>query len=444
MVLFHFRIRWMAVPIAAILIFASLCSHRRTRYAASEQAAGNKLRVWPSDPPESSPFPQSNTIASLALTGRHREYEETDTWFPSWAADGNLYSPYADGWVKGVWSSGGGINTPDKLPAEGAVKIAGDDPLNLQVTPLTLYHTSATPYGGRYPSANLVYNGVWYYGTYALDVPISKEYNCMWCVVGPFIGFGISRDYGRTWQDTRLAPDKNLFQETAKDGRRVRMGMAHFVDFGKNMEYSPDGYAYLVADGALTPGTPAAEALLSAPTWGKYNHTIFKGDMFYLARTKPSPETINDQSAWEFYGGKDVKGSAIWTKAFADMKPLFEWVGHCGGAQVTYDAPLRKYLWFVTDPLEGTGGFVDGLYGVPYSTYLLESDALTGPWKLVTYMRKFGQAAYWVNVPSKFISADGRTAWLCYSANWTRDTKEDPPGSRYGMCLHEINLLPGR
>jgi len=300
------------------------------------------------------------------------------------------------------------------------------------------------PYGGRYPRASLVYNGTWYYGTYVLDVLESKEYNCWWCVVGPFVGFGISRDYGLTWQDTKLTPDNNLFRETAKNDHRVKMGMASFVDLGKNMEYSPQGYAYLVADGALTPGTPAGRALLNAPTWAKYNHALFKGDMFYLARTKPSPETINDEQAWEFYGGKDAHGKDIWTKNFARIKPLFEWAGHCGGAQVTYDAPLKKFLWFVNDPLEGTGGFMPGAYGVPYNTYVLESDRLTGPWRLVTYMRLFGSQAYWANILSKFISADGRTAWLCYAANWTGNIPEDPPGSKYALCLHEISLLsPG-
>ena len=436
----HFSVRrscFITVLLAAVTLLLASQGYPRAGQAAAKQAKPTSLRVWPSDPPESCPFPKSTTITGIALTGRYRNYGTADTWFPSWASDGNLYSPYMDGIVGGVHAGGGGPHSMD-----GAAKIVGEDPLNLRVVPLTPYKTSPAPYGGRYASASLVYNGIWYYGTYVVDVFLSKEYNCMWCVVGPFVGFGISRDFGHTWTDTSLTPTNNLFHETAKNGRRVKMGMAHFVDFGKNMEYSPDGYAYLVADGALTPGTPAGEALLNAPTWAKYNHTVFKGDMFYLARTKPSPQTINQESAWEFYGGKSKTGQDIWTHNFARIKPLFQWVGHCGGAQVTYDAPLKKYLWFVTDPLEGTGGTtMRDMYGVPYNTYVLESDRLTGPWKLVTYLRMFGRQAYWLNLPSKFISADGRTAWLCYSANWTRNTQVDPPGSKYALSLHEIRLL---
>ena len=86
------------------------------------------------------------------------------------------------------------------------------------------------------------------------------------------------------------------------------------------------------------------------------------------------------------------------------------------------------------------------------NSYILESDDITGPYKLVTYMRDFGEQAYFLNFPSKFISEDGRTAWLCYSANWTstvRDArevfglipKEDPPGSHYGLVMQEVWLL---
>ena len=75
--------------------------------------------------------------------------------------------------------------------------------------------------------------------------------------------------------------------------------------------------------------------------------------------------------------------------------------------------------------------------------------AITGPWRLVTYMKDFGEQAYFVNFPSKFISPDGRTLWLCYSANFAKDwnkmkIESQPPGSRYGLVLQKVRLLrPG-
>ena len=76
----------------------------------------------------------------------------------------------------------------------------------------------------------------------------------------------------------------------------------------------------------------------------------------------------------------------------------------------------------------------------------LEADAITGPWKLVTFMRNFGEQGYFVHFPSKFVAAGGRTAWLMYAANFTNGYlktryRSNPPGSRYGMCLQEVRLL---
>ena len=100
---------------------------------------------------------------------------------------------------------------------------------------------------------------------------------------------------------------------------------------------------------------------------------------------------------------------------------------------MTYGPPLRRFLMCIADG-RGRG---------TYNTYVLESDQIAGPWFLVAYMERFGEHGYFVNIPSKFISRDGRTAWLCYSNNWTQDQKTNPPGGRYGLCLQEIKLLQG-
>ena len=117
-----------------------------------------------------------------------------------------------------------------------------------------------------------------------------------------------------------------------------------------------------------------------------------------------------------------------------------EWNNKMGCVTVTYNAPLKKYLMCVTD---------GGNTCARMNTYLLESDTLTGPWRLVTYMKDFGEQAYFVNVPSKFISADGRTMWLLYSANFADDWNGEklainPPGGHYGLVLQKIELLGPR
>jgi hypothetical protein len=360
------------------------------------------------------------------------EYTRADTWYPSWAADGNMYSPWTDGYVTDtIGSYSGGVDAA----VTGYATIVGDDPLRLQVINPGVVKASAAPYGGRYPCGSLVYKGVWYYGTYclmneagSLNPGVETEtgsYN--WGVLGPFVGFRTSTDLGKTWTETTHTPAKPLFPEPAQFGGKVKIGSPHFVDFGKDMEHSPDGNAYLVAHGAGDPDAHPRPANLSWIT----------GDQIYLLRVKPSIETINDASAYEFFGGHDANGQPIWTHDFAAIKPLLDYNDHCGCVTVTYDAPLKKYLMCMTD---------GGVTIKTFDTYVLEADQITGPWRLVSYLAKFGMQGYFVNFPTKFISRDGRTLWLCYAANYVNQGPgvqfaEDPAGSHYGMCLQEVKLL---
>jgi len=382
------------------------------------------FRVWPSTVPADCPFPRSETFAAIGFTGRHAEYTGADTWYPSWAADGNLYSPWTDGNVNGLNSSSGG-----EKATTGNATILGDAPLKLVITNQGIFASSPRPYEGRYPCGSLVYGGVWYYGTYCLhpsgQVPRDGiPYNWPW--LGPFVGFRWSTNYGKTWIETPCTPERPLFGEHALHGEPVKIGAPHFVDFGRNLEHSPDGKAYLVAQGA----SDGANRRYAYNSW-------ITADQVYLVRVTPGIENMNDASRYEFYAGRDRDGEPVWTHDFGKIRPIAEWRDHMGCVTMTYDAPLKKFLMCVTD-----GGNTVSRY----NTYILESDQITGPWKLLTYLNHFGEQAYFVNIPSKFIGQDGRTLWLCYAANfssgWGGITfKSRPPGSRYGMCLQEVQLL---
>jgi len=376
--------------------------------------------VWPSEPPPDCPFPASKTLKGLAFTGRQASYENADTWYPCWAADGNLYSPWTDGNVAGVNSSSAGAKA-----TTGQACISGDSPLELKISDVSTFASSPEPYGGRYPCGSLVYNGVWYYGTYCLFETPKLGLN--WDILGPLVGFRTSTDLGRTWTETPHTPKDPLFPEPDHFCGPVKLGAPHFADFGRNMEHSPDGYAYLAGHGAVEGDPKPRPANLSWIT----------GDQIYLARVKPSPQTMNDCASWEYFGGHSPAGRPVWARDFARIQPVFEWNNRTGCVTITYNAPLKKYLMCVTD-----GGNTISYF----NTYILEADSITGPWRLVTFLRHFGEQAYFVNFPSKFISSDGRTAWLLYAANFTNgflktNFQANPPGSRYGMCLQEVKLL---
>jgi hypothetical protein len=387
--------------------------------------------IWKSETPADCPFQQSKELTGIKFMGIKSGFHFGDTWYPSWADDDKLYSPWTDGscWrVDGSWENS---NSGDLEHATtGQAVIEGDDPLTLKVFSLGINQASSLPYQGRYPCGSLFYKGIWYYGTYCLGPAGStkygdKTYNWPW--MGAFVGFRYSTDHGLKWNDCPLTPENSLFQETGINGYPVKIGSPHFVDFGKNMEYSPDGKTYLIAHGAD----------VSDPKWRFWNDSWITGDQIYLLRVVPTPENINDRTKYEFFAGYDNAGRAVWTKDFNDIKPVLEWNNNMGCVTITYNSPLKKYLMCVTD---------GGNTCAKMNTYVLESDNITGPWKLITYMKDFGEQAYFVNIPSKFISKDGKTAWLLYSANFAPDwngmkIKANPPGSHYGMVFQKIELL---
>ena len=415
---------------------------------------------WNSEPPADCPIPPSRRFHGLFFTGRHQQYANADTWYPSWASDDVQYSSFADG---SVLDAGG-----NKIEAHcdqgfdsttGFAKIVGDDPLNLKVTALGNWKSSGMPYGGRYPCANMVYNGVWYYGTYCCDINYRKTGNIAynWAWLGPYLGCRYSMDLGKTWIESPCKPWEPLFPEDIHGkseqlralehhkqqmtgdapgsdiGSLIpgiglpRLGVLHFVDFGRNMEHSPDGKAYLVGHGAA-PDAPNPR--LGAVSW-------LSGDAIYLTRVTLKPETVNDGRQYEFFAGYDAQGHARWSSRFEEMKPMLEWKNHLGSVTITYNPELGRYLMCFTDGWPSTRTM---------STAVLESETVAGPWRLICYMKDFGAQGYFVNIPGKFIQPDGNTMWLCYSANFTNDWLHthyavDPPGSRYGMCLQQIRLV---
>lgn len=406
-----------------VLILSSCQSIRQTEIDVPD------LRfVWTDETPSDCPFERSTAFTGILFTGKASDYYCGDTFYPSWADDGNLYSPYTDGTTDGMTSSSG---SSDQATTGNAVLI-GNDPLNLIIKNTSEPQlASALPYMGRYPAGSLVYNGVWYYGTYTLGPSWGVQHDGIlwnWPIIGTMPGFRISTDYGKTWTPSPLTPEKPLFPEPDKMWGPVKMGAPHFVDFGKNMQYSPDGKAYLLGMGA---SGKDAEDRFANLSW-------ITADEVYMARVTPSIENINNIDAYEFFAGHDADGNPIWSKNFNDLKPLLDWNNHIGCVTATYNPFLKKYIMCVTDG-KNTVSHMD--------SYFLEADQLTGPWRLISYLKNFGEQSYFLNIPSKFIDKkNGNKMWLCHSANFSNgwngvELKIKPRGGRYGLSLHEIIFL---
>ena len=176
-----------------------------------------------------------------------------DTFYPSWASDGNLYSPWTDGHTDGVRCSSGG-NLANGFRTGHAV-MTGDDPLEAgHQEHLAAQARAGGALPGKIPvrlagpRRHLVLR-------HLLPRPVGKlrPSRIQVELAEPRADAGIP-DLAGPGQDLaalrRLSPVKPLFPEPAEFLGPVKMGAPHFVDFGKNMEHSPDGKAYLLGMGA--------------------------------------------------------------------------------------------------------------------------------------------------------------------------------------------------
>ena len=292
---------------------------------------------------------------------------------------------------------------------------------------------------GMYPSTSFVFKAQWVFGYYLLADSNGKGCGA-WCHLGPLVAFGVadipaaSGGPAGAWSFAQSpywgggAVQSGVF-EPLDVTRPIRMGVPRFVDFGADLQHSPDGRAYLLGKGCSANNG--------------VNCSFMTGDSAFLARTIQPLDALGNLTAlnvaanWEFFGGS----GGPWVPALADAQPLFEWPTGVGGLTMTFNAALKRY--FIVSNLPG-----DRVHpkNCAFDTALLESDAVTGPFRLVSYMRALGPQMYFQQLSSKFWSADGLTGALFSSGNWDGaciTQGSNPPGERYGLVTTEVMLVPG-
>jgi hypothetical protein len=124
---------------------------------------------------------------------------------------------------------------------------------------------------------------------------------------------------------------------------------------------------------------------------------------------------MRERSAYEFFAGPADGGQARWTRDIGQRGAMFSHPAACLRQQMTWCAPLQRYLWWQQLPngampsdLGDTrfeGGF--GIYDAPEPW---------GPWTTAYFTNKWdigpGETA---SFPAKWMSADGRKLWLVFS-----------------------------
>ncbi len=190
-----------------------------------------------------------------------------------------------------------------------------------------------------------------------------------------------SHDHAKTWQSA--------------DWKFAEFGLVGFVNFGKNNAGARDRFVYAYShDGSQADG-PA--------------------DQFILMRVPR--DRIVDREAYEFFAGLDAGGEPTWTDQIAKRGPVFQHNDACLRSAMTWNAKLRRYLWWQQIPqppghkdrgdTRFDGGF--GIYNAPEPW---------GPWTTVYFTRQWdvGPGEHG-DLPAKWISDDGHSAQLVFSGD---------------------------
>jgi len=186
---------------------------------------------------------------------------------------------------------------------------------------------------------------------------------------------GWSKDRSKTW-------------EWAAWKFTASFGAPTFLNFGKNYAGARDRYVYVVSHDSDSAYKPANRMVMA----------------------RAPKDRIRDRAAYEFFQRLDSFGKPQWTRDIAKRGAVFTHKGNCYRSGLTYNAGLKRYLWCHTLPkgdARFSGGF--GIYEAPEPW---------GPWATVFFTTKWdvgpGESS---SLPTKWMSRDGRTAWLLFSGD---------------------------
>lgn len=343
--------------------------------------------------------------AMIEAAERYGTEADGDLWPSCWADDDHLYS---------AWSDGRGFDLDGKFFDVGVARLTGP------AAELTGSNLAVGDEVGR----------VWTSGGY------SRKPTGMVCVGNtlylavqdlshnfddaPAATIAKSVDGGRTWTWDESGPmfDDHVFTTI------------WFADYGKGGAWAPDGYVYAYG--------------LDGNWRDSYRDTVPDPTDLFLARVPA--EQVADRAAWEFFSG--TTGVPAWSAEIDDRKPvltderrvyqrMFDQglrndLSVLSQGHVLYDKPLDRYLYSSWSE---------------YAHHLYEAPQPWGPWRrladrdytaLNLQPEVFG--GYGTTLPSKFLSADGRSMLLqsnvcCGLPN---------PSVSYHYSLRRVELVPLR
>lgn len=190
-----------------------------------------------------------------------------------------------------------------------------------------------------------------------------------------------SRDRARNW--------------SFADWEFAEFGLVGFVNFGRAYAGARDDFVYAYSHDGPLADTPA--------------------DRFILMRVPRA--RVAERGAYEFFSGRDSAGAPQWARDIARRAAVFEHRDSCLRSAMTYNAGLRRYLWWQHIPQPpGHRDRGDTRFEGGFAIY--DAPEPWGPWTTAFFTPKWdvGPGEHG-DFPAKWISADGKTVHLVFSGD---------------------------
>jgi CubicO group peptidase (beta-lactamase class C family) len=309
------------------------------------------------------PYPPSAVIKSIEWAPKEtikRVAKGSDRFPITWADDDAQYT---------AWGDGNGFNRTEKKLSLGFARVTGSPEDFVGTDVRSPAEDLGDGHRGLKASGMLSIGGTLY--MWASNASRKgTESRLAW-----------SSDHAKTW--------------TWAEWKFAEFGYISLVNFGRNYAGARDEFIYAVAHDNPTGYVPA--------------------DRFVLMRVPKGK--IRDRTAYEFFTHTNAAAIPEWSGDIAQRGATFTNPKACLRQQMTYCAPLKRYLWWQQQPnMQLTNDYGDTRFEGGFA--ICDAPEPWGPWTTAFSTTKWdvgpGETA---SFPTKWMSDDGKTLCLVFSGD---------------------------